>query len=366
MTMMRFCCPSRDTSDLFSDQCSNWFPCLSDPGEELCFVCVCVILVAARRSKLLPQLTSVMVHLVYIGFIFIFDTEFFEKLKTQPWYTLVYLLLFVATLVQYFITCGTSPGYVLDAMRDYATADASLRASEISNEENLLQGSSNNGAVVVTLNRDQLGEIVSGDNGMNWTNLVMDMYPPRTSVMTVTCSCCKVVQPPRAKHCHDCNNCVLRFDHHCTWLGTCIGQGNHCQFWWYLFEETALCIWTSMWYIELLPDYIREPWLIVIIIIMLAALSILTMFLLLLLIFHSYLIVTNQTTHEILRRRRIPYMRPIPERVYPFSKGICKNLYRFCCGRMSIYSMEALPSVAEVNQMSMPYSCFDVLSCRCC
>ena len=39
------------------------------------------------------------------------------------------------------------------------------------------------------------------------------------------------VQPPRAKHCHDCDKCVLQFDHHCVWLGTCIGQGNHCKFW---------------------------------------------------------------------------------------------------------------------------------------
>lgn len=346
--MMHFCCPFRDTSDRFSDRCYNWFPCLSDP---------------ARRSTLRLQLTLVMVHLVFIGFIFIFDSEFIERLKRQPWYTLVYLLLFVATLVQYFITCGSSPGYVLDAMRDFARADASLRASEISKKP----ASSKNGTVVVTLDRDQLGETVSGDYGMNWTKLVMDMYPHGTSVRICTCSCCNVVQPPRAKHCHDCDKCVLQFDHHCVWLGTCIGQGNHCQFWWYLFEETALCIWTGIWYIEFLQDYIREAWLIdVIIIIMLAVLSISLMFLLLLLIFHSYLIITNQTTHELVRRRRIAYMRSIPERVYPFSKGVCRNLYRFCCARMSIYRMEALPSAEEVAQMSIPYSCFDVLSCRCC
>ncbi|XP_024968249.1 protein S-acyltransferase 10-like isoform X2 [Cynara cardunculus var. scolymus] len=262
-------------------------------------------------------------------------------------YTLVYLLLFVATLVQYFITCGSSPGYVLDAMKDFARADASLRASEIS--------------------VDHLGETISGDNGTNWTKLVMGMYRHGTSVRSCTCSCCNVVQPPRAAHCHDCDKCVLQFDHHCVWLGTCIGQGNHCQFWWYLFEETALCIWTGIWYMEFLQDYIREAWLIdVIIIIMLVVLSISLMFLLLLLIFHSYLIVTNQTTHELVRRRRIAYMRSIPERVYPFSKGVCRNLYRFCCARSSIYRMEALPSAEEVAQMSIPYSCFDVLSCRCC
>lgn len=47
-------------------------------------------------------------------------------------------------------------------------------------------------------------------------------------------------QPPRTKHCHDCDKCVLQFDHHCVWLGTCIGQGNHCRFWWVWFCQLLL------------------------------------------------------------------------------------------------------------------------------
>ncbi|MBA0608201.1 hypothetical protein Godav_020443 [Gossypium davidsonii] len=33
------------------------------------------------------------------------------------WYTALYLLLLFATLVQYFITSSSSPGYVVDVMR---------------------------------------------------------------------------------------------------------------------------------------------------------------------------------------------------------------------------------------------------------
>ncbi|KAL4568775.1 hypothetical protein LXL04_024390 [Taraxacum kok-saghyz] len=47
-------------------------------------------------------------------------------------YTSMYMLLLVVTLVQYFFTSGSSPGYVVYAMREYARTEASLRASEIS------------------------------------------------------------------------------------------------------------------------------------------------------------------------------------------------------------------------------------------
>ena len=44
------------------------------------------------------------------------------------------------------------------------------------------------------------------------------------------CETCNVFRPLRTSHCHDCNNCVLGFDHHCKWLGTCIGKRNYSFF----------------------------------------------------------------------------------------------------------------------------------------
>uniref|UniRef100_A0A3P9KW67 Palmitoyltransferase n=1 Tax=Oryzias latipes TaxID=8090 RepID=A0A3P9KW67_ORYLA len=44
------------------------------------------------------------------------------------------------------------------------------------------------------------------------------------------CSVCQVVRPPRAGHCRICGVCVLRLDHHCVWINSCVGQANHRSF----------------------------------------------------------------------------------------------------------------------------------------
>lgn len=52
------------------------------------------------------------------------------------------------------------------------------------------------------------------------------------------CEFCNIFRPLRTSHCHECNNCVLTFDHHCVWLGTCIGRRNYSIF--FVFITTLL------------------------------------------------------------------------------------------------------------------------------
>lgn len=44
------------------------------------------------------------------------------------------------------------------------------------------------------------------------------------------CKVCNICKPLRSHHCGDCDNCIEHFDHHCPWLGVCIGKRNYSNF----------------------------------------------------------------------------------------------------------------------------------------
>lgn len=70
------------------------------------------------------------------------------------------------------------------------------------------------------------------------------------------CGVCKVYQPPNAAHCADCNACVDGYDHHCPWMGICIGKDNYRAFIMFNLSWLGYLIYAATWVSALGPRFV--------------------------------------------------------------------------------------------------------------
>jgi len=70
--------------------------------------------------------------------------------------------------------------------------------------------------------------------------------PPSLSELLSYCNTCQIVRPPRSFHCRECNVCIEVHDHHCPWVGSCIGRRNLRYFVLFLFNASFICLYTCL------------------------------------------------------------------------------------------------------------------------
>lgn len=72
------------------------------------------------------------------------------------------------------------------------------------------------------------------------------------------CPMCATYKPPRAHHCSRCNFCVLKYDHHCPWLGQCVGFFNYKNYLLVLLYTWILTAWVLTLLVVALTVYVLD------------------------------------------------------------------------------------------------------------
>ena len=136
------------------------------------------------------------------------------------------------------------------------------------------------------------------------------------------CISCHIIKPPRCSHCAICDNCINRFDHHCYWMGNCIGKRNYKFFYYLLLSLILNCFFQIIYSISIIifqasnkKNRNKENKCIVYIIfsgILFYEIIFLTFFLMKLFIIQSWLLLTNTTFYEHHKKKwkKIPNFNP--------------------------------------------------------
>ncbi|KAF5288842.1 hypothetical protein FQA39_LY03721 [Lamprigera yunnana] len=170
--------------------------------------------------------------------------------------------------------------------------------------------------------------------------------PPRTKEVLIKgqtvklkyCFTCKIFRPPRASHCSLCDNCVDHFDHHCPWVGNCVGRRNYRFFYMFIVSLAFLAVFIFACAVAHLILITREDRqfldavkdspasVIIAVICFFSVWSILG-----LAGFHTYLTTSNQTTNEDIKGSFTS--KRGQENFNPYSQGnFCLNCFHTLCG----------------------------------
>ncbi|XP_070509511.1 palmitoyltransferase ZDHHC9 [Chironomus tepperi] len=189
--------------------------------------------------------------------------------------------------------------------------------------------------------------------------------PPRTKEVFVRgqavklkyCFTCKIFRPPRASHCSLCDNCVDRFDHHCPWVGNCVGRRNYRFFYMFIVSLAFLAVFIfacALTHLVLLQtetkDFLdvirRSPFSVVV-----SAICFLSVWSVIGLAgFHTYLTSSDQTTNEDIKGS----FSNKGGSQNPYSRGnICLNCFYILCGPLQPSLIDRRGIMTEEYRLQM-------------
>jgi Uncharacterized protein containing DHHC-type Zn finger len=269
-------------------------------------------MVSKAKDRWFARLAHILLTSIVMVIVFMKDTQLNEDLYNGNLYHVAaYLTLGMVSTILYFVTSFMDPGYVY-----FNTIDAETG--------------------VIFNNKDDQAEILTSNDQLesSETACMLNSSTDARSLRLRRCGFCEIMQPLRAKHCTECQHCVRRYDHHCPWIGNCVGERNHKFFLSFLFSEALLVTWTAYVTIKAFKHqskwkiWFESNWMFLFLTFFLVC-SLLVVSLLW--ICHSYMMFTAQTTWEFMSRPRISYLKKFPDDYNPFHQGYLWNTLSFLC-----------------------------------
>jgi hypothetical protein len=306
-------------------------------------------LLARAPHAILPLALAASIIFIYVTFLSVaFATTCSPSFAWTALAIILVSFLWYLTLLSLWRACSTDPGTIPARVR---LAFRGL-AVEFTRRQHPEVSAPSTGSTASALVDERVALSVDSSAAASSDDLLESGFPRADAVRDGIylrpgphdprwCRSCRAVKPPRAHHCSTCERCVLKMDHHCPWVGNCVGHDNYKSFFLLLVYGVAATLVVGVWWwpIELghwepfcarneeeraeALDWQKSTT-------VFAALILNTAYFFMLILFvavHAWLIASNQTTLESHF--------PPPDGRMPYSLGSVSANFKIVFGRLA-------------------------------